>query len=75
MHVCAENNSLFQLSTVMSTKPVQGIWLYLFLHLKNILGEVSIIFVFWKSTAEYYFQNLKKKLLQEKITMQNKTTI
>lgn len=54
---------------IMSTKrhlSVKDIWFYLFLHMKNILGEVCIIFVFWKSTAEYYFQNLKKKLLQEK---------
>lgn len=57
------------LKITMSTKrhlSVKDIWLYLFLHLKNILGEVGIIFVFWKSTAEYHFQNLKKKLLQEK---------
>lgn len=40
--------------------------LYLFLHLKNIPGEVRIASAFWKSTAEQYFQNLKKKLLQDK---------
>ena len=40
----------------------QDIWSYLFLNLKNILGEVSVIFVFWKTSAEYYFHHLKEHL-------------
>lgn len=46
----------------MSMKSGKKIWLYLFLHLKNILGEVSIIFVFWETTAEYHFHHLKINL-------------
>lgn len=42
------------------------VWLYLFLLLKNVLGEVRLTFIFWKTTAECHFDRLEKELRSEK---------
>lgn len=41
---------------------------YLLLFVKNILGEVCLTFIFWKTTADHHFHRLEKELHQEKIS-------